>query len=114
MKQKNKVDLSREDFKEALRAYSIDNSKLAFLAVTKAFEVFLEYSWKKLKQKVEDEGIEVYSPKETIREAARLELIDNPELWIKAINARNESVHDYYSMTEDDFIKLIKRFEKEA
>lgn len=60
-----------------------------------------------------DEGIEVYSPKETIREAARLEFINKPELLIKAINARNKSVHGYYSMTEEGFIKLIKCFEKE-
>lgn len=113
MKQKSKVELSREDFKAALKAHLNDNSKLTFLALTKAFEVLLEYSWKNLKQKVEDEGIEVYSPKDAVREAARLELINNPELWIKAINARNESVHDYYSMPRDAFVDLIKRFEKE-
>lgn len=115
MKQKNKLEIAKADFKDALNEYTNGeaNKKVAFLALTKAFEVLLEYAWKSLKQKIEDAGLEVYSPKDTVREAAKLSLIDNPELWIKAINARNESVHDYYSMTVEQFVALIKRFEKE-
>ena len=116
MKRKSKLDIARDDFKEAYKQYAkaTDSKKVFFLALTKAFEVLLEYAWKTLKQQVEDTGLEAYSPKDVVRESAKLGIINNPELWIKAINARNESVHDYYSMKEEDFVALIRRFEKEV
>lgn len=83
---------------------------ISFIALTKAFEVALEYGWKKLKHEIEDRGLEANSPKDAAREAARLGLIDNPDIWINAINARNLSVHDYFSLEEKDFVEVIHNF----
>lgn len=108
----NKSSKAQKQLKQALEIYekSKENQDLFFLTVVKAFEVLIEYSWKELKIKVEDEGLEAPSPKEVVRQAAKIGLIENPELWLKAINARNLSVHDYFSLPEDDYLELCREF----
>ena len=113
-KKQSKVIESLHDLERAIAAFTPSKSgqprSLTFFALSKAFEVALEYGWKHLKLAVEDRGLEAPSPKDAVREAAIVKLIHNPELWIKAINARNLSVHDYFSMPEQDFVTLVKDF----
>ena len=106
-----------KDLERAIQAYQPSTSKqrsLSFLAVSKAFEVAIEYTWKELKKTIEDRGLEAYSPKDVIREAANLELITEPEAWIRAINMRNLSVHDYFSIPEKDFVSEAETYLKTA
>lgn len=102
------------DLERALKEYKPTTAEgtrsLSFLAVTKAFEVSLEYLWKHFKYEVEDRGLEAPSPKDSVRAAAEIGLTKNPDFYIKAINARNQSVHDYFSMTEEAFVMLIRGF----
>lgn len=86
----------------------------AFLAVAKGFEVAVEYAWKELKRRIEDEGLDAASPKEAIRHAARLNIVANAEKWLEYVNARNSSVHDYFGMTEAEYVKIAREFLKEA
>jgi len=116
-KKHHKVQESLDDLGRAIEACVLTNSgeprSLSFLALSKAFEVALEYGWKHIKAKVEDLGLEALSPKDAVREAARLKVIRNPEMWIKAINTRNLTVHDYFSMSEAEFLDLAKDFAKQ-
>jgi nucleotidyltransferase substrate binding protein (TIGR01987 family) len=101
------------DLRRALDAYRPSRGKvrdLSFIALTKAFEIAVEYGWKQLKAAVEDAGLEAPSPKDAVRQAAPLRLLRDPELWIRAINARNLSVHDYFSLSEAEFVELIRDF----
>lgn len=100
---------------DALAIYDKDASdELAFLTVAKAFEVLVEYGWRELKRRVEDEGLEAQSPKEAIREAARIKIISDPAMWIKAVENRNASVHDYFGIGEEVFVKIARDFLKAA
>ena len=83
-----------------------DQRELNFLMLTKAYEVLVEEAWKYFKYKVEDEGLSAPSPKEAARKAATIGLIEEPDKWIKFIDARNLSVHDYYGLDPDGFLKL--------
>jgi hypothetical protein len=83
---------------------------LPFLALTKAFEVAVEYAWRHLKKRVEDEGLDCPSPKAAVREAARLGFISDPSLCVEAINARNASVHDDFGIGEDELLELAEKF----
>lgn len=87
---------------------------LRFLAVVKAFEVATEYAWKALKERVEAEGMETLSPKDAVRVAARLGIISSAEAWIRFINTRNSSVHDYFGISEKRFVEITRQFLKEA
>lgn len=87
---------------------------LPLLALTKAFEVAVEYAWRSLKKRVEDEGLDCPSPKAAVREAAKLGFISDPALYLKTIEARNASVHDYFGISTDEFVRLAQEFTKFA
>ena len=108
-----KLEKSLETLKEAIDFFNNvkdDKKDIAFLSVAKAFEVSVEYAWRELKNRVEDEGLDAPSPKAAIREAARIGLIENAEAWIDFINARNAGVHDYFGMPEDEYVKIANEF----
>ena len=112
-KKQKKLPESLNDLSRCLMAYepsSESERSITFIAITKAFEVALEYGWKELKRIIEDRGLEAYSPKDVVREAANINLISDPKLWINCINARNLSVHDYFSLSESGIVELAKIF----
>lgn len=114
-KKSTKLADAVKKLEEAIKFYENENNiseNLRHLALSKAFEVAVEYAWKEFKKRTEDEGLEVISPKDAIRKAAQIGLISDPELWIEFITARNDGVHDYFAMPEDDYLELAKKFLK--
>jgi len=111
-KKQNRIKTSLEQLALAIKAYesSDKDDRLPFLALSKAFEVAIEYAWRELKIRVEDEGLEAPSPKAAIKQAAKLKLIDDAEKWLACINARNDSVHDYFGIPESDYVRTAKDF----
>ena len=109
-KKNKKRTESYKHLKSAITLYeaATKDQEIHFLALTKAFEVLTEYSWKGMKQLVEEEGLEVFSPKDAVRQCARMGLIDEPDRWIECINARNNSVHDYFGISNEEFLTLAK------
>lgn len=85
-----------------------------FMGITKSFEVCLEYAWKYFKKRATEEGLEVFSPKEAILYAGRLNLIDDAEKWLDFLKDRNLAVHDYLGIADEDYLKTIKSFLAEA
>jgi nucleotidyltransferase substrate binding protein (TIGR01987 family) len=103
------------ELEEARAALRKDpTNKLIQDATCKRFEVAMEYAWKAMKKVAESDGIELYSPKDAIRAAAKLQLIDVPEVWITFINARNFAVHDYFGIDSDEQTRLVDNFLKEG
>jgi len=112
---KEKLVKSLETLKKAINHFNESkNKEIDFLSVAKAFEVSVEYAWRELRAQVEDEGLEAQSPKAAIREAARLNIISEAEQWLDFINARNAGVHDYFGMTDQEYLDIAKEFCKEA
>ena len=111
-KNKNKLEGSLAQLKEAIQAYrtSKGESELPFLALSKAFEIAVEYTWRELKVRVENDGLEAPSPKSAVKQAAKLGMISEPETWINCIDARNNSVHDYFGISEEDYASLAEKF----
>lgn len=109
----NKLRKSLKTLQEALKKFKKDD-ELSFLAVAKAFEISVEYSWRELKRIVEDEGLDAPSPKAAIREAARLGKLDDAEGWIEFVNVRNAGIHDYFGMGEEEYIEIAEDFLKHA
>lgn len=83
-------------------------------AVVKRFETLFEYSWKLLKAASEYQGVEAPGPRPAIQEAVRFGWIADPEFWAVVLDVRNGSVHDYYGMPMDDYLKLIAQFADEV
>jgi len=64
--------------------------------------------WKTLKDLLTTEGYEVNSPRETIKKAFEMSLIDNVDRWFNALESRNVLSHIYNESTAKHAEHLIK------
>ncbi len=106
---KKKLPEAAENLSEALKQYAAKESELNFLTVAKAFEIAIEYVWRELKRLVEDQGLEAPSPRMAIKQAAKLGLITDPETWLACLEARNNSVHDYFGISQSEYVDLARQ-----
>jgi nucleotidyltransferase substrate binding protein (TIGR01987 family) len=79
-------------------------------AVIKRFEVAFEYAWKLMKAAAEYQGSEVFGPRPAIQEAIRYDWIHDPDFWADALDARNGSVHDYFGVSRDRYLEIVREF----
>ena len=83
---------------------------LRLAALAKAFETTFEYAWKHFRRVASEAGLEVYSPRDSLKAAAQVHLIDDLEQWNRFLNARNLSVHDYVGMDTSTFVGVVRQF----
>lgn len=80
------------------------------------FEITFELAWKLLKDYLEEQGFIVKSPKETIKQAFQVNLIEQGHTWIDALADRNLTTHTYDEKTaiavetkiRNDYSPLLK------
>ena len=66
------------------------------MALVQAFEIIIELSWKVLKDYLESEGYtEVQTGKRAFRQAFQDGIIEDGEVWLKALEVRNLTSHVY-------------------
>lgn len=70
-------------------------NKLEKAGIIQFFEMAFELAWKVLKDYLESEGYMVKSPRETIKQAFQIGLIDNGHIWIDALADRNLTTYTY-------------------
>ena len=82
------------------------------MALVQAFEILIELSWKVLKDYLENEGYtEVQTGKRAFRQAFQDGMIENGEVWLKALEIRNHTSHIYdVSILEDLNVFVIESF----
>ncbi len=59
------------------------------------FEISFELAWKVMKDYLEAHEIVVKSPRETIKQAYQIGLIDDGHIWMDALSDRNLTVYTY-------------------
>lgn len=59
------------------------------------FKIAFELSWKVMKDYLEAQAFSVKSPRETIKQAFQIGLIEDGHVWIDALTDRNLTVHTY-------------------
>ncbi len=72
-----------------------DLSELEQAGLIQFFEMTFELAWKVLKDYLESEGYIVKSPRETIKQAFQIELINDGHIWMEALTIRNLTTHTY-------------------
>lgn len=82
-------------------------SELEKAGMIQFFEMTFELAWKVLKDYLEAEGYVVKSPRETIKQAFQIGLIDNGHVWIDALANRNLTTHTYDETLADKMTKEI-------
>lgn len=72
------------------------------------FEYTFELSWKLMSSILKDQGIESYGIRNVLREAYKLQLIDNIDVWFKYADARNQTAHIYRESVADEVFRVAK------
>ncbi len=78
-------------------------NKIYTMAIIKAYEMSFELAWKTMKDYIEYYGTNVENPRNTIKEAFQQQIIEDGQLWIEMMEARNKTSHTY----KEDFAKQI-------
>ena len=101
---------------EALKEIDTD---IVIDGILHRFEFTFELAWKNMKDYLEYQGIAngIGSPREIIKEAFSIGLIDDGEIWIKMMLARNTLSHLYdeetsrqiYEEIKNVYVKAIKK-----
>ncbi len=79
------------------RAQREDLEQIAKEGMIQRFEYCMELAWKTLKDYMEDQGhvFPQVLPSVVIREAGAAKLIEEPEIWLRALDDRNKMSHTY-------------------
>ena len=117
MGENSKVKL--EQSLEALRYALTFESKASqdpfyFGGIAKAFETAMEYSWKYFRTEAISAGFDVPSPREAIKLAANLGMIEELDSWLGLLKTRNIAVHDYIGLPQEEYLAQIKLFAEMA
>lgn len=70
-------------------------TELEKAGIIQFFEMTFELGCKVLKDYLESEGYMVKSPRETIKQAFQVGIIENGHIWIDALSNRNLTTHTY-------------------
>lgn len=82
-------------------------TELERAGIIQFFEVAFELSWKLMKDYLEAQELSVKSPRETIKQAYQIGLIDDGHIWIDALADRNLTVHTYDEKLAEKMVKDI-------
>lgn len=82
-------------------------------ATIQRFEFSFELSWKTIQEYIRDQGFDCKSPKNCFREAAKIDLIKNPEIWFEHLKARNLIAHTYSEALSNRVYRQAVKFPKE-
>ena len=70
-------------------------TELERAGIIQFFEMTFELAWKVLKDCLEAQEYLVKSPRETVKQAFQIGLIDNGHVWMDALSNRNLTTHTY-------------------
>lgn len=92
-------------------------TELERAGIIQFFEMTFELAWKVLKDYLEAEEYNVKSPRETVKQAFQIGLIDNGHIWIDALSNRNLTTHTYdeelaNKMTEEILTLYLPELDK--
>jgi len=83
-------------------------SELEKAGVIQYFEFTFELGWKTLKDYLQEMGVEVRFPRDTIKEAFKNELIQDGDLWIEMLEKRNQMSHTYDEFAANQSFQLVR------
>ena len=85
-----------------------DKNRMNIDASIHRFEFCIELYWKVLRCLLQQDGVTVPYPKQTLKEAYRGKLIDNESFWLQMMEDRNKSSHIYSQNAGEALYERIK------
>ena len=121
-----KLRLKYEDYHKATNSLRLavqwppDDDNMYLDATIQRFEFCFELSWRLMRSVLAYEGIEVSTPRGSIREGWKLGVIDDAEKWLDMLEKRKLSAHAYneatvmniYQCITDEYVDLLSVFEQ--
>lgn len=105
------MGVSTEEFKRSTKRLedALGQEKNEFMrdSVIQRFEFCVELAWKTSKKVM---GATTTAPKQVIREMAQNNLIDDVDLWLRAIDERNMSSHTYNEDLAEKVYECVVKF----
>lgn len=89
-------------------AVNIAKDELERDGVIQRFEFTFEQLWKTIKIILNNKGIDVKTPRDSLKEAFRLDWLDNEEVFLDMLEDRNKSSHIYEQKTAEEIFDNIK------
>ena len=86
-----------------------DSNSLVIDGTIQRFEFVIELFWKAFKRILSREGIQVSTPRESIKQAYQVGWIEDEEAWLEMLRDRNETSHVYDEETARRIYESIKR-----
>ena len=96
------------------KAVKLSPTRIHKDATIQRFGFTFELAWKTIQEYITDQGLDCKSPKNCIREAGRLEIINSPEDWFGYLEARNLITHTYSQKMADRIYKKALSFPQEV
>lgn len=92
-------------------------SELEKAGIVQYYEFTFELAWKTLKDYLQEKGVDVKYPRDTIKEAFGSGVLENGELWLEMLDKRNLMSHAYdeheanlaFELIRSDFIGAINQ-----
>lgn len=109
-------DIKFQKFKKALISLEsiylkpVQEDRSNIDATIQRFEFTFELAWKFLKDYFRERDIELNYPKEILKQAYNVNLIDDEDIWIRMLRDRNMTSHSYDEKLADEIYLSIKSY----
>jgi len=100
-----KFEQAQESLERALKTPVVTERDIA--GVIKSFEYVFELSWKTLRRLLEVLGYEENSPRDVYKAAYQAAVLNDEEIWLDILDARNLTTHTYSKKTAEALVKKI-------
>ena len=83
------------------------SSKAYKLAVIQSYEMDIELAWKTLKDYLNYLGYKLQAPREVIKQAFAIDIVEDGETWIQMLEDRNLTSHIYDEAKAQEIVDSI-------
>jgi nucleotidyltransferase substrate binding protein (TIGR01987 family) len=104
-------------WEKALKTFSdvmrMPETEIVRDAAIQRFEYNFELGWKAIKRFAEKQGLKCNSPREAVKIAFKLGLMQNEDIWLDMIDDRNRTTHTYKQEIAEEIYANLKKYESE-
>lgn len=91
---------------------ALEGTEIVRDSAIKRFEICFDLAWKTIKNYAKEQGVECYSPRECLKTAFQLGLIEHEEGWLHILEDRNKTAHIYaLLLAEEIYSRLPKHLD---
>lgn len=104
----NNFENAHKNLIEMLGLLKKEPSNKAYkLAVIQSYEMDIELTWKTLKDYLNYLGYKVQAPRDVIKQAFAIDIIEDGEIWIQMLEDRNLTSHIYDEAKAQEVVDSI-------